>query len=371
MIRPIRAVIALLILISCVPLASAKQSATADPRLAGNGDLSRMPSPDFRPPAGAVVKGYRFWPMAADPVLLGPVHGIPDAEAKQKTITGPRTLAFFQVPSGTSEIAVIRSYETEVQQAGGAFGYQCNGSSCGVSGSAVGLACGWLVGWFIKGENDPLNDQVQAARGANIGEFSDAADNTGFNDQGAINTAALPTECHFAAGLIPGNTKQGDRYVSVAVFNNPGTSSHAVNVIVDEVTNANFSLRTTTINADALAHGIQSQGHVALYGIYFDTDKSTPKAESRDQIKQIAAMLKAQPMMKVLIVGHTDNQGGYDYNEALSLRRAQALVNILTKVYGINPARLQPVGDGMTAPVATNDTDAGRALNRRVELVKE
>ncbi len=71
----------------------------------------------------------------------------------------------------------------------------------------------------------------------------------------------------------------------------------------------------------------------------------------------------------LLVVGHTDNEGGFDYNIDLSRRRAESVTATLIREYEINADRLTPWGVGYTAPVATNTTDAGRALNRRVELV--
>ena len=70
------------------------------------------------------------------------------------------------------------------------------------------------------------------------------------------------------------------------------------------------------------------------------------------------------------MVGHTDNQGGLDYNMDLSRRRAGAVVAALTEQHGIAADRLRPAGVGPLAPAATNDTEEGRSLNRRVELVK-
>jgi outer membrane protein OmpA-like peptidoglycan-associated protein len=70
-------------------------------------------------------------------------------------------------------------------------------------------------------------------------------------------------------------------------------------------------------------------------------------------------------------VGHTDNVGGYDYNVGLSQRRAAAVVKELSGRHGVATARLKPAGAGPIAPVAPNDTEGGRAKNRRVELVKQ
>ena len=85
---------------------------------------------------------------------------------------------------------------------------------------------------------------------------------------------------------------------------------------------------------------------------------------------EIAALLKAQPTLKVVIVGHTDSQGTYQYNMDLSQRRAAAVAAELTKTYGIAAARLTTAGVGYLAPLGSNATEDGRALNRRVELVQ-
>jgi outer membrane protein OmpA-like peptidoglycan-associated protein len=75
--------------------------------------------------------------------------------------------------------------------------------------------------------------------------------------------------------------------------------------------------------------------------------------------------------LKLYIVCHTDNVGGFDYNVGLSERRAASVVKELMGKHGIAAARLKPAGVGMLSPVAPNDLQKGRAKNRRVELVKQ
>jgi OmpA-OmpF porin, OOP family len=118
-----------------------------------------------------------------------------------------------------------------------------------------------------------------------------------------------------------------------------------------------------------MAKGLGDKGHVALYGIYFDTDKAVIKPESKPTLDEIAKLLRGQPQLGVVIVGHTDSQGNYDYNMELSRRRAEAVAAELTRSYQIAAARLRTAGVGFLAPVGSNATDDGRALNRRVELV--
>lgn len=123
-------------------------------------------------------------------------------------------------------------------------------------------------------------------------------------------------------------------------------------------------------NADAFANGLRATGHIAVEGILFDTGKATLKPESQQAIGEIIKLLKADGALKVFVVGHTDNVGGTDGNMKLSQDRAQAVVQALVKG-GIDAARLKSFGNGPYAPVAANEQEAGRAKNRRVELVKQ
>jgi outer membrane protein OmpA-like peptidoglycan-associated protein len=126
-----------------------------------------------------------------------------------------------------------------------------------------------------------------------------------------------------------------------------------------------------TADANSMANTIKTTGKVALYGIYFDTGKSVLKPESDAALMEISKLLKADPSLKLYIVGHTDNAGSYDSNIKLSMDRAMAVINALVTKYSVNASILKPFGNGPCAPVASNDTDAGKALNRRVELVKQ
>jgi len=123
-------------------------------------------------------------------------------------------------------------------------------------------------------------------------------------------------------------------------------------------------------NAEVFSSDIRATGHAAVYGIYFDTGKSNIKPESSQAIAEIAKLLKSDLGLKIHVVGHTDNVGSVDSNIKLSQSRAEAVVQALRN-NGITPARLKAFGCGQFAPVMSNDTEDGRAKNRRVELVKQ
>lgn len=124
--------------------------------------------------------------------------------------------------------------------------------------------------------------------------------------------------------------------------------------------------------ADAAAWraDIRSTGRAVVYGITFDTDKATLKPESAPVIKEIAALLAGSPDLKLLVVGHTDMTGDLAHNRTLSEQRAAAVVAALVGTHGVAASRLAAFGVGPLAPVAPNDSEGGRAKNRRVELVR-
>jgi OmpA-OmpF porin, OOP family len=129
--------------------------------------------------------------------------------------------------------------------------------------------------------------------------------------------------------------------------------------------------QTIVADATVFSNEIRSTGHAAVYGIYFDSGKSIIKPESAQAIGEIAKLLAADAELKIFVVGHTDNTGDVDSNIKLSQDRAEAVFQALVHDHGIAPARLKAAGCGPYSPVSSNDTEEGRAKNRRVELVKQ
>lgn len=127
--------------------------------------------------------------------------------------------------------------------------------------------------------------------------------------------------------------------------------------------------QSVVVSADQISKSLDEAGKVVLYGIYFDTDKAIVKPESEPTLKEMAKFLKISGSAKVYIVGHTDSQGPLDRNQRLSRERAAAIVKALAGSHGIPTERMTPEGVGPLAPVAANRAEAGRAKNRRVEMV--
>jgi outer membrane protein OmpA-like peptidoglycan-associated protein len=153
---------------------------------------------------------------------------------------------------------------------------------------------------------------------------------------------------------VPASAKPGAYTVSVVGTGNDGKTAQA-------------SI-TITGTAALKKEVIKKHQRIRIYGIHFDVDSAHIQPRSEPVIAQIAALMKANPSWRFEISGHTDSDGGAAYNLGLSQRRAQAVVDDLVKRYGIARSRMVPKGYGLSRPVATNATSAGKALNRRVEL---
>lgn len=169
---------------------------------------------------------------------------------------------------------------------------------------------------------------------------------------------------YLAAKLI---RPEGDVYVAVAIGLDGSRARYQLDII--EVKPMKTGL--VTVNADALAKDITRTGHVAIYGIYFDTGKADLKPESEPILKEIAKLLQQNPKLNLYVVGHTDNIGTLTANMELSQRRADAVVKELVTKYKIDAKRLHSAGVGPLSSVASNKAEEGRAKNRRVELVEQ
>ena len=123
------------------------------------------------------------------------------------------------------------------------------------------------------------------------------------------------------------------------------------------------------ITANDILDALNKNGFIALY-INFDTNKATIRPESKPVVDQIALLLKDNADLKVSVEGHTDNTGTPAKNKALSQQRADAVKAAVVKE-GIDSKRLSTIGWGQEKPIADNRTEAGKAKNRRVEIVKK
>jgi outer membrane protein OmpA-like peptidoglycan-associated protein len=123
-------------------------------------------------------------------------------------------------------------------------------------------------------------------------------------------------------------------------------------------------------DATAMRNDLAETGKTIIQGIYFDTGSSTIKPESEPALVEMVKLFNGSPTLKVYVVGHTDNVGSLESNVKLSSDRAASVVKAIT-ARGVAASRLKSAGVGPYSPVASNDTDGGKAKNRRVEFVKQ
>lgn len=133
----------------------------------------------------------------------------------------------------------------------------------------------------------------------------------------------------------------------------------------------NFDIPSTaafqTVEKDIELKGLKVGSKIVLKNIFFDLDKATLRPESTAELNRLIKLMNDVPTLKIELSGHTDSQGSDVYNQGLSERRSQAVVDFLTKA-GISASRLVSAGYGETQPIATNETKEGRQLNRRTEF---
>lgn len=253
--------------------------------------------------------------------------------AWQESLTGKVTSIGYQGPAGRSALEIMRNFEAALK------------------------GKGFTVRFFCRGEEE-------CSPGRMIPTFWEAA-------KGAVR---MPNQWGGSTYLLAekddpkGRVTVGIYALEVAAQGNRPQMPHVAVTVVDGKPMETDKI--AVIEAPALEQALARDGRIAIYGIYFDFDKADVKPESQPQIDQLAALLKKNATLSVIIVGHTDGQGGFDYNLSLSQRRAQAVTSALASRYGIAAARITPAGAGMVAPVATNRTEEGRAKNRRVEIVE-
>jgi len=136
---------------------------------------------------------------------------------------------------------------------------------------------------------------------------------------------------------------------------------------------ANFQLDNpmlidTTYRLEIPLQPIKIGSVTILKNIFFEFDSFNLKPESNAELNKLIDFLKKNPTIKIEIGGHTDNKGNKDYNKTLSENRSKSVMDYLTS-HGIEAARLQYKGYGMDKPIDTNDTETGRATNRRTEFM--
>jgi outer membrane protein OmpA-like peptidoglycan-associated protein len=290
--------------------------------------------------AGSELIGYRA-PKFEEYILpLGTtVEPTQQKYEKSLNVEGQVSRYTYLAPVGRSTLELMRNYKSEFQRLGLTVLYEKAASDKGWFGPAF----------------------------SNIADEDDLGQILSYNEAqerllvGKTNDSKPTYYCVFVTaynmGVIPERLRsriEKNRALAEVVVISPGSLEEKMEFV----------------NADQMSKSLADSGRIALYGIYFDTDKDTMQPTSAPTLEEIAKLLKSDPKLMVRIVGHTDNQGKPDYNLDLSRRRAASVVRELTSRFGITADRLDAFGCGPYAPVDSNDTEQGRAKNRRVELVR-
>lgn len=278
--------------------------------------------------AGSVITGYGVREFDEYTLLTGPVtreNDIGDAEYLEGRITE----IVYEIGPERSTLEVMRNYDNAFKSLGFDILFACSNEVCG--GRGFNLTVVPYIARF----------------GGNHG------------DQ------------RYRAAKLDGPS--GATYVALYVVKNlsEGGAHHAWNyarLVVIETEEMQTAL--VTVAADEMRSAIAETGAVALYGIQFDFDSAKILSASRPALNEVGKLLLDNGSLGLYVVGHTDNAGSLDYNLDLSRQRAEAVVRDLVEQYGIDPGRLDPRGVGYLAPLASNADEAGRTLNRRVELVE-
>lgn len=280
--------------------------------------------------AGATITAYKV--KSFDEVAL-PAAQIEDERKVAKLVTAEGKVTFinYRIGGDKTALEIMRNYEQALAKADFKTLFQCANAACGSSFNS-----------YVH------NTGSVAPRG-----FGDASFGPPHRAILAQRAGAQGTTTVFLHVMEASNSGNNGVYVYEQVVDGQPMQTGQVQVL----------------DAPALQKALQSDGKVALYGVYFDTDKATLRAESKPQLDQMAQLLKGAPALKVFVVGHTDNQGQFAHNQDLSQQRAEAVVKALSSQYGIAAARLSGKGVASLAPVASNENEPGRAKNRRVELV--
>lgn len=281
------------------------------------------------------------------------VDGVPIKNSKALTSSGKRALAMYIAPAGRSALEVIRGYQQDLRGEGFEPVFECVDASCGegygeiMPGSGRGFTNLYIAKDFIT-------------KASHFSPAGCAGGNFISNFRYAL--MQRPADKHVVAVTA---YNSGD----VGIYCNKKDFQARASLFVVRVQPAAREQNMIAVSAKEMSDAMTTTGRIALYGIFFDTGKAEVKPESKAALTEIANLMKSQPQLKLNVVGHTDSQGSVEANFDLSKRRALAIKAALAAQYGVPDARTAAHGVAHLAPVASNGDDAGRAKNRRVELV--
>lgn len=300
--------------------------------------------------AGSWLAGQRTsnW----DAAVIPPSAELSKADKRQfkeplLNLEGKVTQTVYVAPRGKANLEVWRNYEQALNAAGFKKRFACE-RDC------FDLYFAWLK------QSEPTKGFVWAKGSVE----------TPTGSRYALQSALSADEGRMLVGTLgkPGQEATVLIYNSLAANATTGLVATYVQVVEPKA----METGQVSVDPNALQAGLAAEGKVTLTGLFFDTGKTELKPESKAQLEAMVELMKNQPGLKAWIVGHTDNVGTLEANQALSMERARAVVLALTAApYKVDAKRLSAKGLASLAPVASNNDEAGRAKNRRVELVAQ
>lgn len=302
-----------LVFVTCVVFMSVAVAADT----AGSADI-----PGIGRFAGSEIEFYEVENYGSTTLANGPVLKESDARSAALVVEGAITRIVYKVPQGASALEVFRNFENRITEAG---------FTSIISGGSE------QFDYYTFMYKHPVEK---------------------------LRSTSMSNEIWYLSAEK--STADSKTYLSLIVSPHSGGDGQRARLIA--VTTK--SMENRMLDAEKMLSSIAESGKVALYGIYFDTDSDNIQDASAPTLQEIARLLADNPELNLVVVGHTDNQGSYDYNMNLSRRRADAVANSLSADYGANSSRLRSAGVGYLAPAASNADEAGKQLNRRVELVR-
>ena len=355
--HPVAVVLASLALGPAIALAQPVKVPTADK--AGSKDTALLQRYE-----GSIIVSYQQQGFGELSLPLSKLELVPDKKDRmnnrvhepknKKALEGRYTRIVYLIPEGRSPLEVLRNYQEEIRTKGGKILFECRADECGGDAgrnSSGGGGDTSLAMYFLP--EDRITDPAQSA--------------------GRCAQDRRITDLRFTAAELG----EGAGHVALQTYTllepSPNSTCTALNnrtiAVVDIVEAKAREQKMVTVDAGEMARSIGATGRVALYGIYFDFNKADVKPESDATLAEVAKLLQGTPAMSLLVVGHTDNVGSFDFNLDLSQRRAAAVVEALATRFKVSRGRLKPFGVSFASPAASNQTEEGRAKNRRVELV--
>ncbi len=257
--------------------------------------------------------------------------------SESRRVAGKLTRIQYRAPEGRSTYEVYHNYESALKEAGFEVLF---------SGTSQELSWRWTLILYEYGEVNPAlpSDVLEKNLLVSQDDFR-----------------------YLSAELS--RAEDGNVYVALTVSQTQPADGPGIQL--DIVEEEPMEEGKIAVDADAMAIEIDQSGSVSIQEIYFDTGKATLKDESEMALEEIAKFINQDPDMGFYVVGHTDIRGEFEYNMDLSESRAESVAEALVTNYNVDADRLTSKGVGPLAPIASNDTQEGRAQNRRVEIVKQ